>query len=143
MKIDPYIKEFLQDENIKNLINENKIEEVFNIFYYLIFFEDNNKIDSPGELAKQFYDLINKFNFNYKEGHISKAFGFISRMMGKRVRWLAEGKNNKQGTIANIFVPNYGANNDDSHFFNNSSFLIDFDDGTFKSISGTMLDLIH
>lgn len=143
MKVDSYIKEFLQDEKIKELINENKIEEVFNIFYDLIFYKNRDKIDSSGELAKQFYDLIEKLNIKYEKGPISKKLEFVSKMIGKKVEWLAKGKNHKQGTIADISMLIFDDKHDDVCNFNNALFMIDFDDGTFEEVRGTLLNLIR
>ena len=52
MKIDPIIKEFLNREDIQDIINEGDIDKVFGEFYNYIDYYIS-KVDSIGKLKKQ------------------------------------------------------------------------------------------
>lgn len=142
IKVHPFIKGFLKDEEIKDLINEGEIDQVFGKFWDLAFSEVDNTIDSAGKVVKQFYELINSLHIDYKKYYISKAMEFVSKIIDRRVEWLAKDQNHKQGVIEDIYFLNYNQNKDDLYNFNNARFDVEFDDGTFEVEKGSMLKLI-
>lgn len=139
MKINSIVKKFLNQEYIKDLINEGKIDETFREF--MGDFLDNNGeyIVSVGEVIQQLYNLINKVGIKYKEGYNTKFFKFISNYINRKVYYII---NKKQGYIADIDSIDFTPDIDDPHNFNKAYFTVAFDDNTEEVISGVNLKLL-
>ena len=139
MKINSIVKKFLNQEYIKDLINEGKIDETFREFMGDFLNNNEQYIVSIGEVIQQLYNLINKVGIKYKEGYSTKLFKFISNYTNRRVYYIL---NKKQGYIADIDSIDFNPDVDDFHNFNELCFTVAFDDSTEGVTPGINLKLL-
>lgn len=137
MKIDPIIKEFLNREDIQDIINEGDIDKVFGEFYNYIDYYIS-KVNSIGKLKKQLYDLFSIIDIKWEKRYQTYVFKFISTIIDRRVNSQMDGT----GTIIDVNFLNYSHNKDDLTNFNNAIWEVKFDNGMEATILGKNLKLI-
>ena len=138
MKIDPIIKEFLNREDIQDIINEGDIDKVFGYFSNYIIAYYTSKVDSIGKLKKQLYDLFSIIDIKWEKRYQTYVFKFISTIIDRRVKSQMGGT----GTISDVNFLNYSHNKDDLTNFNNAVWEVKFDNGMDKMLLGNELELI-
>lgn len=118
MKIDPLIKEFLDNEHIQDLINDGDINRVFDIFVSETI-PNNSRMGLEGQLIQQLYKLIKSTGIKWEEKYITKLFEFVSQTIGRKVEY--EGK---QGTIFGYTFLNYNQHKNYLWNFNNMVLVV-------------------
>lgn len=118
MKINPLIKEFLDNEHIQDLINDGDINRIFDLFISETIPNASRK-GSEGQLVQQFYSLIKSTGIKWEEKYVTKLFEFVSQTIGRKVEY--EGK---QGTIFGYTFLNYNQYKDYLWNFNNMVLVV-------------------
>lgn len=136
MKIDPIIKEFLDNEHIQDLINDGDINRVFDIFISETI-PNNSRASSEGYLVQQFYNLIKSTGIKWEEKYVTKMFEFISQTIGRKVDYEGD-----QGIITDYNFLNYNQYKDYLWNFNNMVLVVFLDNKDIIIVSGSEVKLL-